>query len=236
MRDIVFTVADHTCHGKTFDIRRSFFAIPVSDIVDGAFVILLEYIDVKYVFAHKLLVGYRSDDIFTIPEEDDHVIDIRTVGYEFILLQCCSDKSFITVDVEFLVGLYHFGGFDGVEVAQFGAAREVLSVFAFQHLIPVYGIVHDVSEVIVDFGDLFFHTGDQFIGFVGVELQDAPHLDFHQFENILFGHFTDKARVERSQAVVDMCAGGVHVFGLLELFVLIDSFFDKYFFEGSEME
>ena len=93
-----------------------------------------------------------------------------------------------------------------------------------------------MSEVIVDFGDLFFHTGDQFIGFVGVELQDASHLDFHQFENILFGHFTDKARVERSQAVVDMCAGGVHVFGLLELFVLIDSFFDKYLFEGSEME
>ena len=66
-----------------------------------------------------------------------------------------------------------------------------------------------MSEVIVDFGDLFFHTGDQFIGFVGVELQDASHLDFHQFENILFGHFTDKARVERSQAVVDAQAASM---------------------------
>ena len=93
-----------------------------------------------------------------------------------------------------------------------------------------------MSEVIVDFGNLFFHTGDQFIGFVGVELQDASHLDFHQFENILFGYFTDKARIEGSQAVVDMCTGSVHVFGLLELFVFIDAFFDKYLFEGSEME
>ena len=33
-----------------------------------------------------------------------------------------------------------------------------------------------------------------------------------------------------------MFAGSVHIFGLLELFVFIDTFFDKYLFEGSEMQ
>ena len=33
-----------------------------------------------------------------------------------------------------------------------------------------------------------------------------------------------------------MFAGCIHVFGLLELFIFIDAFFDKYLFEGGEMQ
>ena len=87
LRDVVFAVADHGSDGKTLDIGCAFLAVAVGDIVDGTFVILLEDIDIKYVLAYKLLVGYRSDDIFSVAEEDNHVVDIRAVGYELVLLQ-----------------------------------------------------------------------------------------------------------------------------------------------------
>ena len=90
--------------------------------------------------------------------------------------------------------------------------------------------------MIINLGHFFFHLGNQFIRFVRVEFQNTPHFDFHQFENILFGDFTDKFRIIRCQAFVNMSTSCVHIFGLLELFVLIDAFFDKYLFERSKVQ
>ena len=179
MRDVIFAVADNGSDCKTLDIGCAFLAVAVGDIIDCTFVILLEDIDIKYVLAYKFLVGYRSDDIFPVAEEDNHVVDIRAVGYELVLLQGCSDKSFFAVDVKFFVGFHHFGSFDRVEVTQFGTTREVLAVFVLQHLIPVDGIVDDVRQVVVNFGNILFHPGNEFVRFVRVELQDTSHFDFH---------------------------------------------------------
>ena len=68
--------------------------------------------------------------------------------------------------IEFLVCFYYFGCFDGVEVSQFRVAREILAVFVLQHLIPVDGIIHDVSQVVINLGNFLFHLGDQFIRLV----------------------------------------------------------------------
>ena len=38
------------------------------------------------------------------------------------------------------------------------------------------------------------------------------------------------------QAFVNMSSSCVHIFGLFELFVLIDAFFDKYLFERSKVQ
>ena len=233
---IIFAVADHGSYGETFYVGRSFFSVAVGYVVDCTFIVLLEYIDIKNVLTDKFLIGNGGDDIFTITEEDNDIVDIRTAGYELIFLQGRSDKSFFTVDIEFLVCFYYFGCFDGVEVSQFRVAREILAVFVLQHLIPVDGIIHDVSQVVINLGNFLFHLGDQFICFVWVEFQDTPHFDFHQLENIFFRNFTDKCRIVRCQTFVDMCTGCIHVFGLLELFILIDAFFDKYLFERREMQ
>ena len=93
-----------------------------------------------------------------------------------------------------------------------------------------------MRQMVVNFGDVLFHPGDEFVRLVRVEFQDTSHFDFHQFENILFGHFTDKLRIIGCQTFVDMCAGCVHIFGLLEFFVLIDTFFDKYLLERREVQ
>ena len=88
----------------------------------------------------------------------------------------------------------------------------------------------------VNFLNVCFHTGDKFFGFVGVELEDACHFDFHQSEDVIFGHFTDESGVIGSETVVNMFTGGIHIFGLLKLFVLIDAFFDEDFLQRGKMQ
>ena len=77
-----------------------------------------------------------------------------------------SDESFFTVDIKFFVRFHYFGSFDGVEVPEFRAAREILAVFVLQHLIPVDGIIYDVSQMVINLGNFLFHLGDQFIRLV----------------------------------------------------------------------
>jgi len=76
--------------------------------------------------------------------------------------------------------------------------------------------------------DVRLHAGNQFLCFVGVELEDTSHFYLHQFEDILFGHLTDKCGIIRCQAFVDMLAGCIHVFGLLKFLIFIDTLFDEY--------
>ena len=84
--------------------------------------------------------------------------------------------------------------------------------------------------------DVGLHAGYLLLGLVGVELQDAGHLDFHQAEDVVLCHLTDELRIVGRQAQVDVLAGGVHVLGLFEFLVLIDAFFDEYLFERGEVQ
>ena len=79
--------------------------------------------------AYEELVLHPHDFVFPVAVEDDYIIDVRAVAYEFVFLQPCADEAFLAVDVELFVGFRHFGGYDGVKVAYLGAAGEAGSVF-----------------------------------------------------------------------------------------------------------
>ena len=96
---------------------RAFFPVAVDNVVDGTFVVLLEDIGIEYVLAYEFLVCYRSDDITSVAEEDDNIIEVGAVGYEFIFLQAGTDETLFAVDIQFFIGFHHFGRVDGVEVA-----------------------------------------------------------------------------------------------------------------------
>ena len=93
-----------------------------------------------------------------------------------------------------------------------------------------------MGKMVIYFLNFCFQTGNQFVCFILIEFQDTCHFDFHQAKNIFLSHFTHKLRIERSQAFVNVFAGNVHVFSLLKLFVLIDTLFDEYLFQRSEMQ
>ena len=105
------------------------FAIAINHIIDGAFVVFLEHLQPNDTFAHKNLVGHLQHLIFSVTIEDNHIVNIRTVAHKLVLLQPRSNEAFLAIDIEFLIGLHHFGAVDGVETADFRATRMRLAVF-----------------------------------------------------------------------------------------------------------
>ena len=126
---VVFAVARHGRHVETLHIVKALFAIAINHIVDGAFVVFLEHLQPNNAFAHENLVGHLQHLIFSIAIEDNHIVNIRTVAHKLVLLQPRSDETFLTIDVEFLIGLHYFGAVDGVETADFSATRMRFAVF-----------------------------------------------------------------------------------------------------------
>ena len=80
-----------------------------------------------------------------------------------------------------------------------------------------------MGQVTFDLGYLLLDTGYQLVGLVFVEFQDALHLDFHQLQDVVTGHFPDELWLEGRQLLVHEADGLVHVFGRFEAFFLVDA-------------
>ena len=99
MCDVILTVAHHGSHGEPFHVGCSFFAVAVCYIVNCPFVVLLEYVDIENVLTDKFFVGNRGDEIFTVAEEDDNIVEVGAVGYEVVFFQAGTDETLFAVDV-----------------------------------------------------------------------------------------------------------------------------------------
>ena len=74
MSYVIFTVADNACYGKPLDILCTFFSVAINNVVDCTLVVLLENVGIENILAYELLVGYGSNQIPSVPEEDDDII------------------------------------------------------------------------------------------------------------------------------------------------------------------
>ena len=227
LRQIVLLIARHRRHVETLDEAVAFLAVAIDCIIGRTGVVLLENVEIEHVFAHKHLLSHTDNLVFTVFVEDDDVIDIGAVADELVLLQTCADEAVRTVDVEFLVGFGHLRGLDGVEIADLRQSRMILAVFVLEELEPVGRHLHEVRQIAVYILNLCLQACHQLFCLVFVEFQDALHLDFQQFEDVILGHFTDQGGVVGRQSLVDMLADGVDGGRLFEFLILIDAFFDE---------
>ena len=163
--------------------------------------------------------------------EDYHVIDVRAVGDKLILLQAGPDEALLAVDIEFLVCLDHLRSLDAVEIAYFGAAWIVGSVFLLDMLKPGGCDFSQVCQVAVYGGNILLHLDNGFLGLVLVEAQDAGHLDVEQMQDIILSHLADKLGIERSQTLVNPFAGLIVALRLLEFLILIDALLNEHLFK-----
>ena len=227
-------VARDARHVEALDEARAVFSVAIDEVVGRARVVFLEHLHVEHVFAYKQLVGHAHHLEFSVAVEDDDIVDVGAVAHEFVFLQTRSDEALLTVDVEFLVGLHHFRGHDGVEVADFSATRMRCAVFFLDLGEPLDGDVGHVGKVVYDFLDFGLNAGHQLVGLVFVELQDALHLDFQEAKDVIARHLANQVFLERFQPFIDVRHNGVERLGLLEFLVFVDAFFDENALERGE--
>ena len=110
----------------------------------------------------------------------------------------------------------------------------VFTILFDEEFKPFDGNIRHVSQVVVDAINFFFDTCEQFVGLIFAKLKNALHFDFHQSHDVIASQFSNKVGFERRQSVVDVFNSGIHIFGIFKLFIFIDAFFDKDFFERRE--
>ena len=234
--EVVFLVAGHTRNLEAFHIVGAAPSILVDDVVDHTVILLVEQADMLHILADEELVGHADNLIAAIVVEDDYLVEDRAVEQVFILFERHADEALVAVEIELLVGLGHARCLDVVESADYGAARERRSIFLLEGEEPVDSVVGQVVEMPLDFSDALVVEGDDAVGLLGREFQDALHLYLHQAQHIVVGHLPDKLGEEGEQAFVDMGHDSFHRLPLLELLVLVDAFLDEDTFERREIE
>ena len=227
LRQVYLAVAGHAGDVESLDEARAGLAVAIHHIIYSALVVLLEHTQPQHVLAYKQLFGHAHHLELTVAVEDDDVVDVGAVAYEFVLLQSCADESFCTVDVELLVGLGHLCSLDGVEVLDLRQTRMVLAVLVLEELEPGGRLLREVSQLVVYLLYLGLDAGHQLVGLVLVELQDALHLNLQQLQYVVLRHLAYQGGVVGRQPFVDMLADGIDVGCLLKLLVLIDALLDE---------
>ena len=227
------------------------FAVAVNTVVDGALIVLLEYLYMEDILTDEYLVCYLGDFKLAILIEDDDVIEVGAVAYEFILLQPCTNETFLAVDIEFLVSFYHLGNLNGIKVSYFCFARMVLSVFPLEIFKPVDGYIGHVSQVVLNLSKFSLNLHQQFVCLILIIFKDSLHLDFQEFKNVLAGNFPMEGILYHTLTVyfgskefvlewfefrIDEGNNLILTLTLLKLSLLVDAFLNENPFERREEE
>ena len=189
LSEVVVLAHRHGRNEETLDVSGSVLAVAVHHIIYSTLVVALEHLNVQYVLAHKYLVGSAYHFVLSVLKEHYYVVDVGAVAHKLVLLKACSDESFLSVDVEFLVCLNYLRSLNGVEAAYLGAARMVLAILVAYVFKPVYGYIGHVSEVVLYVGKFSLDACNEFVRLVLVVLQYALHLDFEQSQNVVASDF-----------------------------------------------
>ena len=244
---VVLTITSDAGHVEPLDETSASLSITINSIVDGTAVCLSKdcYMDDLCLFLFRLaplcltyekLVGNMNDLIGSVPIENNHIIDIRTIADVLILLQTGSDETFLTIDVELLIGFHNLDSRDSVKALYLSQAGMILAILFLNKAVPVASNLYHVIEFLVDLGNLIFDAGNQLVSLVFVELQDTRHLDFHQTQDVVLSHFAYHLGIPRSQPLINPFAGSIHRLGILELLILVYAFLDEYFLQGCKMQ
>ena len=106
-----------------------------------------------------------------------------------------------------------------------------MPIFLLQMSVPINGHLHHSVKLVVDFLYPLVERFDVSVCLVGIEFQDAPHLYFKEFENVVTSDFSYKFGLVRVKSLIYMRDCFIDGATLFILFVFVNSLLDKYFFK-----
>src|SRR5262245_57750323 len=101
----------------------------------------------KNIFADKNLLTYFLHHTYTIFSKDNNIIKVITFAYVFFFLQAVSYKTFLAVDVEFLIRSGNHTCRNSIEGSYLRFSFPSFAIFFKQVLIVLNGKLSKISKV-----------------------------------------------------------------------------------------
>ena len=227
LRQIILFVTRHTGDVEALHVIVTASSVAVDDVIDGASIVLLEDINMDDIGSDKNLLRHANNLVLAVTMEDDDIVQVGTIAQELILLQSGTDKAFLAVDIELLVGLNHGLDVDIGEVTHLRSTRIFISVFSLERFEPANRIIGQVAQVFLGLFDFLIEVLHQLVGFFGVELRDTNHADVEEFLDILAFHIANEFGFERFEGFVHESNQFLFIGRCFVAFLLIDTILDK---------
>ena len=159
-------------------------------------------------FSDEFFIRNFGHHHFPCIEENDDIVNLRTIVYRFVFLQSPTNKSFFKVNIQFPIRNNYFCCSDVIENFNFSFAFSTGSEAFFQ----IFEILNRIFDQILQFGFHFFHLRFEFqncfICFVAVETCNPNHLNLCQTVQVFIYNVTHQLLLKRFESLVHVLKQG----------------------------
>ena len=125
---IVVFVSANPGDAASFYQPRAFLSLAINYVINSAVIVATEAINIEYLSpSDKLLILYLRDSICTIPEDNNHLIKQGALSHKLGILEACSCKPSLSIEVKFFCGFYYLGRLNRTKASYGGFSRPACS-------------------------------------------------------------------------------------------------------------
>ena len=151
LRKVVNLITRNALNGTTLHHNRSTTTIAIEDIVYRTLVVTLKYTDVVDILIEEVLVRHLLDDIATILENYNHIVNIATIADKLGILHTLTntEEALCAINVELGICHRHLCSLNHIELSDFGLTLTTLTVLLVYALIIGNSVVGQVIQIVL---------------------------------------------------------------------------------------
>ena len=211
LRQVVNLITRDALNGTTLHHNSSTTTIAIEDIVYRALVVTFKYTDVVDILIEEVLVCHLFDDIATILEDYNHIVNIATIADKLGILHTLTntEEALCTINIELSICHRHLCSLNHIKLSDFGLTLTTLAVLLAYALIVCNGVVGQVIQIILRSLDILLNLLYLVIGLIGIVARDTDELKLCQTLHILHRNLTTQLLLEWLQALIHSLIGSL---------------------------
>ncbi|CCY11489.1 unknown [Porphyromonas sp. CAG:1061] len=119
---MVLPITNQRWNIKPLDVGSPILAISVDHIIYSTLVIADPASYVYDLFANEGFIGHLGNEVPSISQEDNHIIEVRDFADKFVFLQTCADETTLTIYIELFIFQHHLGDLNLIKALDLGEA------------------------------------------------------------------------------------------------------------------
>ena len=196
---IIVFVSANPGDAASFYQPRTSLSLAINYIIDSAVIVATEAINVEYLSpSDELLFLYLRDPICTIPENNNHLIEQRALSHKLGILETCSCKPTLSIEVKFFCGFYYLGRLNRTKTSYGGFSRPACSKLLEKASVVIDGVLSTMSKMLLYRSRLAHQLSNTLFVFLDIKTQYSSHFDLEKTLEINLCNRTHKDKIFHS--------------------------------------